>query len=176
MNQRNRHFPRLFLAIVSTMLMLPACAPVIDTDMRDLKDWQASVRKHIPADKREPSQAPANTSVKQISSRIIASRDPFALPAPKITMAPSRSTKTADATASDTSDSTPALLHLLGTVRDSGKIYALIEADRQVHCVALKASLPSYPITVFRIANHAVELDRLLPDGSHLRSMLRQGK
>jgi Tfp pilus assembly protein PilP len=181
MNQRPKHFSRLLSATVSAMLTLPACMPVIDTDMRDLKDWQASARKHLPvdslahafanaaeeiskkADKREPS----------INDRIIATRDPFASPIPKIAMMLSRTINTSNTTSSDP---TPALLHLLGTVHDSGKIYALIEADKQVHCVALKAALPSYPITVFRIANHAVELDRLLPDGSHIRSTLRQGK
>jgi Tfp pilus assembly protein PilP len=202
MKPQTKHFSRLLFATFSAMLMLPACVPVIDTDMRDLKNWQASARKpgrpvqantHAQvsanadknpgriadrkADKIDPSQAQANPhtnpSGNHIDNRIITSRDPFAPFVPKIAATPSGMTNSQDAT---TPAAAPEILHLLGTVHDGGKLYALIEADRQVHCVALNASLPSYPITVFRIAHHSVELDRRLPDGSHLRSTLRQGK
>jgi Tfp pilus assembly protein PilP len=170
------------------LLCLPACAPVVDMDMPDLKNWQAVADKHqrdLPASgsavrtvaqtssksSQPPDESGHSTDAGRASNDLIAAtRDPFAPSIPKIAAAlPSH--------ASDaTETATPASLRLLGTVHDGGAAYALIEADRQVYCVGLKAPLPSYPITVAGIADRTVQLDRLLPDGSRRRTTLRQGQ
>ncbi|HEY4317322.1 MAG TPA: hypothetical protein VGN04_06955 [Herbaspirillum sp.] len=153
------------------------------TDMRDLKQWQAAARKaaahRAPATHQDAAHAqstgPEASGKKPASTRIAATRDPFAPSLSGIGKThPSGQANAAPS--SPTFAETPVTLRLLGTVRDNGTAYALIESGKQVHCVALHAALPSYPITVTGIADQAIEIDHALPDGSHRRSTLRQGE
>lgn len=167
---------------------LTACTSSGEENVRgfdDLERWQATAwQRHrmVPdgPDRSTPMSPSSVQNFKQDSrTDIAAARNPFA---PLFPEAATRNTglkrpalnPSASAIASQAGDA-PAL-HLLGTVSGGGKIYALIEAGKRVHCVAANAPLPSYPITVARIAGNAVELERRLPDGSHLRSTLRQGE
>ena len=173
-------------ALVSMLaiILLSACMPSGDeygTGLRDLERWQALVWQ----ENRMKSDLPGKPVSKEFQTaqnfqqippqRIAATRDPFSLLSKTGTqLASKHPANDTSAIASETGDEP--IMHLLGTVDDGRKIYALIEAGKRVHCVAVKARLPSYPFTVVRIADNAVELDRQLPDGSHRRSTLRQGE
>lgn len=154
-------------ALVSMLaaILLSDCMPSgdeYDTDLRDLERWQALVwQEH-----RMKSEAPGTLGSKTLQSeqnfkktapqRIATTRDPFSLLSQSGTQFGSkRLVKNTPAITSDPSDAP--IMHLLGRVDHGGKIHALIEADKRVHCVAVKAPLPSYPITVVRIADNAVE-------------------
>jgi Tfp pilus assembly protein PilP len=166
-----------------------------NTDLQDLKTWLATARQQSAVSVIAPSPAPADRTSNQMQTtmhipmqtptptqiptqaqpqaeeaipadRIIAMRDPFSRLAPEVAVPSS----VRDIPAKETA------LHLLGTVRDGNTAYALIKADRQVLCIASNAFLPSYAIKVTSITDHAVALDRLLPDGSHQRSTLRLGE
>lgn len=167
---------------------LTACTSSGDENVRgfdDLERWQATAwqrRRTAPdaPDKPSPKSPSSAQNVKQDSRTDIgAARNPFA---PLLPEAATRNpalkrpalNPSASAIASQTGDAPT--LHLLGTVSGGDKIYALIDSGKRVHCVAANGPLPSYPITVARIAGHAVELEWRLPDGGHRRSTLRQGE
>ncbi|MDB5989049.1 MAG: hypothetical protein JWQ10_452 [Herbaspirillum sp.] len=159
--------------LAATAAMLPACKPV-DADMQDLKNWLATARRQQIA--ALGSIAPSSTQTAQMQAtakisaiQIIATRDPFAPLAIKI-VAPSLS-----APGSQSASATEATLHLIGTVHNGSTAYALIKAGRQVLCIASNAPLPSYSVKVTNITEHAVALERLLPDGSRQQSILRLG-
>jgi Tfp pilus assembly protein PilP len=168
--KRARHaiFSALLAAMAAT---LPACKPA-DADMQDLKNWLATARRHQIA--ALGGIAPSSTQIAQIqaaaktsSAQIAATRDPFAPLAIK--------TVVSSTPRSESASATQATLHLLGTLHNDNTAYALIKAGRQVLCIASNASLPSYAVKVTNITEHAVALERLLPDGSRQQSLLRLG-
>jgi Tfp pilus assembly protein PilP len=159
--------------LAATAAALSACKPAA-ADMQDLKNWLATARRQQIAalgliapssTQTTPMQPAAKTSAIQI----IATRDPFAPLAIKIV------TPSLSAPGAQPASATQATLHLLGTVHNGSTAYALIKAGRQVLCIASNASLPSYSTKVTNITEHAVALERLLPDGSRQQSILRQG-
>jgi Tfp pilus assembly protein PilP len=175
---------RALLAIAAAAL--PTCATAAnhifaetDADMHDLKTWLAATRRQTAASAVAPSTAHEDqiANPMQISTQAqpyeatpagqpIATRDPFVQLALKVIVPSSAQEIPAKETT----------LHLLGTVRDGNTAYALIKADRQVLCIASNTSLPSYAIKVTGITDHAITLDRLLPDGGHQLSTLRLGE
>jgi Tfp pilus assembly protein PilP len=150
-----------------------------NADMQDLKTWLAATRRQAAASVVTPlpAQVDRTSNQMQISTQpqppeatpagqLIATRDPFVQLVLKVTVPSSVQEIPAK----------EATLHLLGTVRDGNTAYALIKADRQILCIASNTSLPSYAIKVTNITDHAITLDRLLPDGSHQHSTLRLGE
>ena len=175
---RARHavLSALSAAALATLAALQSCAPssgnqAAKTDLPYLKNWLAAVRRQVAAGATAPPSDQTNqTDQAQPAGhggRIISDSDPFAPRIHKPVTPPA--TQQADASES-------AALHMLGTIRDGGIAYALIKADKQVFCVATHATLPSYPVTVAGIADQAVELDHLSPNGRHRRSTLRLGE
>jgi Tfp pilus assembly protein PilP len=191
MKQRNSLFrPALCAALGAAFstLLLPACTPRVEAgmasmaDLRDLKHWQTEARKAAAHGLAGKDQADSpDVTVEKLAAtritatRIAATRDPFA-PFLPYADAANHTARTDAAHANAAIAEEPVTLHLLGTVHNDGTAYALLEAGKQVHCVALKASLPSYPISVAHITDQAIEIDRRMPDGSHRRSTLRQGE
>jgi Tfp pilus assembly protein PilP len=150
--------------------------------MPDLKNWLAAATRQIASKVIKVSLPPAQAApAPAIASarRIQPDRDPFAPPIERAVAASdafgTAETKGAEADVSATASASGSL-HMLGTVHDGGIAYALIKADRQVFCVAPHAPLPSYPLTVAAVTDHAVELEQRLQDGSMRRSTLRLGE
>ena len=181
----------LFLLLCApAVTTLTACAPNADagagTDanantgggMKDLTDWLTATRQEVvdhrkiaistPGDNGQDNDAGNRVTI--TSARLAAVRDPFE-PFTRIASAVTAS----DAVTQQVGDAVIAL-RLLGIIDDQGTAYALIEADKQILCVAAHDALPSYPITVAAINGQTVEIDRLLPDGSHRNSTLRLGQ
>jgi Tfp pilus assembly protein PilP len=170
---------RILWALLSiTTATLPTCTAAAnhifadtDADMQDLKTWLAATRRQTTAPVVAPSPMQDNQIANQMkistpTGQLIATRDPFVQLVLKVTV-PSSAREI---------PSKETTLHLLGTVRDGDTAYALIKANRQVLCIASNTSLPSYAIKVTAITDHAIGLDRLLPDGSHQLSTLRLGE
>jgi Tfp pilus assembly protein PilP len=174
--------------VVSSTLFAVAAAAAgtettSDANMQDLKTWLATARRQTAASVVAPSPADADRTSNQMqmqtqistqpqppevmpAGELIATRNPFVQLLRKVAIPSSIQEIPAKETA----------LHLIGTVRDGNTAYALIKADRQVLCIASNTSLPSYAIKVTSITDHAIALDRLLPDGSHRLSTLRLGE
>jgi Tfp pilus assembly protein PilP len=166
--------------VVVIFAALASCGPSsgdAPADMQDLQAWLAAIRRQsatgaaLPSDRqgrdREPPQSVARPGA------LVAQRDPFAAPIAK----PAKPTETPEPTGTQRPDAgEPAALHMLGTLRSGGRAYALIKADHQVFCVAANESLPSYPVTVTGVTDHAVGLEHRLPDGGRRKSTLRLGE
>ncbi|MDB5777442.1 MAG: pilus assembly protein PilO [Herbaspirillum sp.] len=152
-----------------------AAAALTGPDREDLQNWLAAARRQSAANAAavEPLEHSAPNPTIATAERIPGDRDPFAPPLHRTAtisgIPTSPDTEHADAIAT-------AALHMLGTVRERGIAYALIQADQQLFCVAPHAPLPSYPLTVAAVTDHAVELEQRLQDGSLRRSTLRLGE
>jgi Tfp pilus assembly protein PilP len=172
---------RTVLRLICAMppALLAACSPApgenpASADVQDLQRWLATTRRHIAA--ALPSHTPVTAgsqrpvSTQRHAGQPVTERDPFAPPERQAAAGAGPDAARTERVAE------PAPLRMLGTIRDGNVAYALIGAGKQVFCVAAHATLPSYPATVAAIAEHAVELDRMLPGGGHRRVTLRLGE